>query len=68
MEKILRLRRLSNSLSQEDINILQKTIGNQAVIKLLTDITKIPPKTTNSVKIKKLFPARRSGNGRKVQH
>ena len=44
MEIIQRLKRLPNSLTQQDINILQKTIGNQAVIKLLTDIKKIPPK------------------------
>ena len=33
-------------MTQQDINILQKTIGNQAVIKLLTDIKKIPPKNS----------------------
>ena len=38
IEIIQRLKSQPNSLKQEDINILQKTIGNQAVIKLLSDI------------------------------
>ena len=54
IEIIQRLRRQPNSLTQGDINILQKTIGNQAVIKLLTDIKKIPPKSDQSVKDKEI--------------
>ncbi len=56
MEIILRLRRLPNSLTQQDINILQKTIGNQAVIKLLTDIKKIPPKNNQPGQYKETTP------------
>ena len=53
---IQRLKRLPNSLTQQDINILQKTIGNQAVIKLLTDIKKIPPKNNQPGQDKETTP------------
>ena len=43
LETIQRLRKQPNSLKQEDIYILQKSIGNQAVIKLLSDIKRMPP-------------------------
>ena len=56
MEIIQRLKRLPNSLTQQDINILQKTIGNQAVIKLLTDIKKIPPKNSQPGQDKETTP------------
>ena len=56
MEIIQRLKRLPNSLTQQDINILQKTIGNQAVIRLLTDIKKIPPKNSQPGQDKETTP------------
>ena len=56
IEIIQRLKRLPNSLTQQDINILQKTIGNQAVIKLLTDIKKIPPKNNQPGQDKETTP------------
>uniref|UniRef100_UPI000484D1AC hypothetical protein n=1 Tax=Ruminiclostridium cellobioparum TaxID=29355 RepID=UPI000484D1AC len=56
IEIIQRLKRLPNSLTQQDINILQKTIGNQAVIKLLTDIKKIPPKNSQPGQDKETTP------------
>ena len=43
LEIIQRLRKQPNSLTQEDIYVLQKSIGNQAVIKLLSDIKRMPP-------------------------
>lgn len=43
LETIQRLRKQPNSLTQEDIYVLQKSIGNQAVIKLLSDIKRMPP-------------------------
>ncbi|WP_207641810.1 SUKH-3 domain-containing protein [Ruminiclostridium cellobioparum] len=43
-------------MTQQDINILQKTIGNQAVIKLLTDIKKIPPKNNQPGQDKETTP------------
>ena len=56
IEIIQRLKRLPNSLTQQDINILQKTIGNQAVIKLLTDIKKIPPRNNQPGQDKETTP------------
>ena len=56
MEIILRLRRQPNSLSQEDYNILQKTIGNQAVIKLLSNIKKLPQKNNQPGQDKETTP------------
>ena len=44
LEIIQRLRKQPNSLTQDDLYVLQKTIGNQAVIKLLSEIKKLPPK------------------------
>ena len=56
IEIIQRLKRLPNSLTQQDINILQKTIGNQAVIKLLSDIKKIPQKNNQPGQDKETTP------------